>query len=201
MKKIDKQLSPALTLGVIYLSLVLISIFLYILIQTFFSDTSTASNLMNWSATIFATIALLYTFNGWKAQKQREEIALLAQKVFNDLELNSQLYFDISNQIHDANLGLVEIDKTKAIEIHKIFKDRLLSPYNTISRIKSHSKNKNYAEQIELYLKQTSSIYSYISLKSLGLDMGINQLPNIYDYYNTYNLMKDSIFRISIYDY
>lgn len=70
MEKLNKPIEPITTLVIIYLALVTISIALYALIQIYVDDKSTASNLLSWTATLFATIALLYTFNSWREQKE-----------------------------------------------------------------------------------------------------------------------------------
>lgn len=84
------------TLIIIYLALVAVSIALYALIQIFVDDKSTASNLLGWSATLFATIALLYTFNTWREQKGSEALSKLSENLYSDLiDLNKKI-----NQLH-----------------------------------------------------------------------------------------------------
>ena len=65
----DKK-SFAVTLIIIYLALVfLVGTAVYALIVYFCLNDSLATNILIWTATLFATIALLYTFNFWKDQK------------------------------------------------------------------------------------------------------------------------------------
>ncbi|WP_147435270.1 hypothetical protein [Acinetobacter cumulans] len=88
MQKLNKPFEPITTLIIIYFVLLAVSIALYALIQIFFKkDTATASSLLGWSATMFATIALLYTVNIWKDQKQSEVIAYEAKLFFVELNL------------------------------------------------------------------------------------------------------------------
>lgn len=61
----------------------------------FVVDKSTATNLLIWSATIFAPIAVLMTYTSWKEQRKVEEIAKLAGKLFNDLNGVSDFVMDI----------------------------------------------------------------------------------------------------------
>ncbi|WP_227539873.1 MULTISPECIES: hypothetical protein [Acinetobacter] len=82
MEKLNKQIEPITTLVIIYLALVTISIALYALIQIYVDDKSTASNLLSWTATLFATIALLYTFNSWREQKGSDVLSRLAEECF-----------------------------------------------------------------------------------------------------------------------
>lgn len=84
MEKLNKPFEPITTLAIIYLALVILSIALYALIQIYFDDKSTASNLLSWTATIFATIALLYTLNSWRDQKGSEVLSKKYQSVILD---------------------------------------------------------------------------------------------------------------------
>jgi len=58
----------------IYGILCAISIALYELIQIFVEDKSTATNLLIWSATMFAPIAVLMIYTSWEKQKSTELI-------------------------------------------------------------------------------------------------------------------------------
>lgn len=82
MEKLNKPIEPITTLVIIYLALVTISIALYALIQIYVDDKSTASDLLSWTATLFATIALLYTFNSWREQKGSDVLSRLAEECF-----------------------------------------------------------------------------------------------------------------------
>ncbi len=72
MKKTENLVT---TLLVIYGALCAVSIALYALIQMFVEGKPTATNLLIWSATIFAPIAVLMTYTSWKEQRKVEEIA------------------------------------------------------------------------------------------------------------------------------
>ncbi|ESK56733.1 hypothetical protein F990_00805 [Acinetobacter tjernbergiae DSM 14971 = CIP 107465] len=96
MQRMNKSFDFHTTLIIIYLALVAVSIALYALIQIFVDDKSTASNLLGWSATLFATIALLYTFNTWREQKGSEALSKLSENLYSDLiDLNKKI-----NQLH-----------------------------------------------------------------------------------------------------
>lgn len=88
MKKLDKDFDLTTTLIIIYLGLVTISIALYALIQIYVDDEATASSLLGWSATIFGTIALLYTFNSWRDQKGSEVIANECTEINTNLSIS-----------------------------------------------------------------------------------------------------------------
>ena len=91
----NKRFDLATTLIIIYLALLTISIALYALIQIYVEDKGTATNLMIWSATLFPTIALLYTFNTWRKQKGSEVLSKLSEILFFEIKE----FFDISKKI------------------------------------------------------------------------------------------------------
>lgn len=101
----NKSESLVATLLVIYGCLCAISIALYALIQLFVDDKPTATNLLIWSATIFAPIAVLMTYTNWKEQKSSELIANECKdgtkiifescKILNDIKRNLSLKPDI----------------------------------------------------------------------------------------------------------
>lgn len=99
MEKLNKPFEPITTLIIIYLALIAISIALYALIQIYVDEKELASSLLGWTATMFATIALLYTFNSWKHQRKMEELSILAKEIYKDFT------FSYSN-IHQIN-GIV----------------------------------------------------------------------------------------------
>lgn len=101
MQRMNKPFDLHTTLIIIYLALVAVSIALYALIQIFVEDESTASGLLGWSATLFATIALLYTFNTWREQKGSEVLSKLSENLY--LELN-----DLNNKFNKLHRILSE---------------------------------------------------------------------------------------------
>ena len=94
-----KSSNFAITLTIIYLALVAVCIAIYHLIIRFIPThdyQSLAVDLLSWSATLFATIALLYTFNLWKYQKRYE----LAHSISSDIYTKSRNFHDeLSNLI------------------------------------------------------------------------------------------------------
>ncbi|MGQ9372772.1 hypothetical protein ACUM6W_02810 [Acinetobacter tandoii] len=114
----NKNFDLATTLIIIYLALLTISIALYALIQIYVEDKGTATNLMIWSATLFPTIALLYTFNTWRKQKGSEVLSKLSEILFFEIKE----FFDISKKIMEEHrddildkvLNNIEIPKSKS---------------------------------------------------------------------------------------
>ena len=70
-----------ITLTIIYLALVSSCLAIYHLIVKFISDPDQQAmfaNLLAWSSTLFATIALLYTFKEWRTQKASDVIGVVS---------------------------------------------------------------------------------------------------------------------------
>ena len=164
--KNNKNFDLYTTLIIVYLALLTLCIALYALIQIYVEDKGTATNLMIWSATLFPSIALLYTFNSWKHQKGSEVISnesISIVKNLNDLEnINIKLsqsfkqehlfkenlnYFIQQIQLNISKLNLLEtlvIAKNNGIEDLKL--TNLIFDYTISSSrvcIKLHSISEN----------------------------------------------------------
>lgn len=101
-----KNESLMVTLLSIYAILLTISIALYALIKEFEMDVALTTNLLLWSATLFAPIAVLMTYTSWKVQKRNEELSLLAKttlfelkKLTNVIQQNWYLMKDIESGV------------------------------------------------------------------------------------------------------
>ena len=66
----------------IYIVLLGLSYCFYLIVVIVKGNDAVASALLSWSATIFATIALLYTFNSWREQKGSDVLSRLAEECF-----------------------------------------------------------------------------------------------------------------------
>lgn len=81
------------TLIIIYLALVfLVGVAVYALIIHFCLDIALATNILIWSATLFPSIALLYTFSTWRDQKATDTLSTLSKEYYLDL---NQLFKEI----------------------------------------------------------------------------------------------------------
>lgn len=104
MKKLHKPFEPITTLTIIYFALVAVSIALYALIQIFFKlDTATATGLLGWSATMFATIALLYTVNTWREQKNSEVLSTIALSAYEKTDKLLDSYYKLKDVLLEIN--------------------------------------------------------------------------------------------------
>ena len=199
MERLNKPFELHTTLIIIYFSLVTVSIALYAIIQIYVDDKNTASSLLGWSATMFATIALLYTFNSWTDQKRTEEIANLSKTLYKELNDNNEKYKDIGNKIAFINLELID-KKDQFKLLLDVFDSEILCVFNKLLSIKKYCKNDIYNEKISLFLEETQDIHHFLYLKYNEIEIENNSIAEIVDYYRTYIIMKDVIFKISIFD-
>jgi hypothetical protein len=196
-----KKENILVTLLAIYAILLTLCVAIYALMEISGIDKGSASNLMVWSATIFATIALLYTFNEWKNQRKLEEISTIAQALYKDLSKAENEYQNIASYIDTINMELMELNQDRAKELLISFNERIANSYKNIYKIKSYSTNTKHIEKLELYLKETSEIHNYLHKIAYNHDYYIQDISSIQDYYRTYDSMRESIFQISIFDF
>ncbi|MEG0775737.1 hypothetical protein, partial [Clostridium sp.] len=166
MEKLNKPFEPITTLIIIYFALVTVSIALYALIQIFFkSDTATASSLLGWTATMFATIALLYTFNSWREQKGSEVSSNISTKIYISFDKVSTMIQDLDVLIYTLIDELKEEDKS---EIYDIF-DKLVKISDKNSEIVSlidiiidYKSNLTLKNEVEKYEKNIEDLSFFI---------------------------------------
>ncbi|MEG0687005.1 MAG: hypothetical protein RR425_06930 [Erysipelotrichales bacterium] len=104
-------------LTTIYLALVfLVGIAVYAFIKYFCLDITLATNILIWTATIFATIALLYTFNSWRDQKGSEVIANECTEITKNLSIGYSEFKNICDYPYYMNRDDA-IQKLKELKI------------------------------------------------------------------------------------
>jgi len=91
-----KNINYLLNLTFIYLILVLlIGIAIYALIKNFGIEDTLATNILIWSATLFPSIVIIYTFQSWRNQKASEILAteakVLAEMMRDQQDLHRNL--------------------------------------------------------------------------------------------------------------
>lgn len=197
------------TLAIIYLALVSVSLAIYHLIIRFISNNNQQAifvNLLGWSATIFATIALLYTFNSWKYQKRSEEIAKLSRETYVKLKEKDHLFLEIAQHINTLNFFEnynVTLDDAK--KINRYLNVDVNFNYE-ILKIKKHCHIPNAIKNIEKYINEYELIQIYVGQK-IYKELGFQDvtpdpvnLSNIQDFMESYKNLTDSLFEISIFD-
>ncbi|MDC4860760.1 hypothetical protein NQ910_12340 [Acinetobacter baumannii] len=91
----------AVTLTIIYLGLLALCIAFYALIQMYVQDKSTATNLMIWSATLFAPIGAYFVLIQWKEQKKMEELSIIAKSLYKEFNSNFSRIHTINGIVWD----------------------------------------------------------------------------------------------------
>ena len=177
MRKLNKPFEPITTLIIIYFALVAVSIALYALIQIYVSDKDTASSLLGWTATMFATIALLYTFNSWKHQKKMEELSILAKEIYKDFHSNFSRIHKINGIVWD----LLEKDEDQ-IRFIKGYTEQEL---NELFKIQSEDKLYEFSQIIDDE-KLSNDIVDFIG-RTGGLMMTLMIYKN--DLYSKYSIL------------
>lgn len=160
----------------IYGILCAISIALYALIQMFVCDKPTATNLLIWSGTMFAPIAVLMTYTNWREQKGSELIAAQAKDLIIYLkeyksQTNKLLALVLNNYLNDLDNEVIKKflgPKIEPCEIRRIWGS--LSPLrqninDALSFINFNQNNQKIGKLIDEYLELTSKIESHIYMK------------------------------------
>ncbi len=93
MKKNESLMATLLS---IYAILLTISIAIYALIQELKLNIALTTNLLIWSATLFAPIAVLMTYTSWREQKHSELLSNIAKDEF-------LLYTELHKLINDLD--------------------------------------------------------------------------------------------------
>jgi len=175
------------TLTIIYLALLTVCVAIYAILQLYVKeiDRETATNLMIWSATLFPSIALLYTFNSWRDQKGSEVLSALSKEYYLEL-------YNLDKKIDDLTYELIEFFPIKKADIATLKKiDRLkqsIKEFKSNLDIISKRKNdKNLKNQIDKIVELFTNIHlSYINNKKLISDIDIyKELSNSIIEYET----------------
>lgn len=162
------------TLTIIYLALLTVCIAIYAILQLYAKeiDRGTATNLMIWSATLFPSIALLYTFNSWRIQKGSDVLSKLSEKSFYKLidieELHTLFYDEYSYKINleRFNSRIFDIEKVYINEISKVDKsiDELLKTLVLIQEETHNFKINQYIQEVQSINYQIKILINKLSL-------------------------------------
>lgn len=146
------------TLIIIYLALVAVSLAIYSLINQYVSNQnqSIIVGLLGWSATLFATIALLYTFNSWREQKSLEVIAIEAKSIINELNKSSKLSEDLFYSFMQNNLDLYDSNKSN---LYNIVNNGIKFQLDTINHLIYINNNGKLDEKLNEVIFQHNQSY------------------------------------------
>lgn len=157
------------TLTIIYLALVAICVAIYHLLINFIPNhdyQSLAVDLLSWSATLFATIALLYTFNSWKEQKRYE----LAHSISSDIYTKSQNFRSLFANViiaihymHETKKINEIVKKVESLTTH--YCDDLSESYTKLNYIINDG---NLTDKFMKLLKSVDEILDLINLAKMA---------------------------------
>lgn len=148
MKKVD-----LIQLVGIYIILTALSYAFYIVLVAVCANDAVASALLSWTATMFATISLLYTFNSWREQKGSEVLSSLCKESYIKLNnLNKKIIDDYVYLLHfpldnrkDKHLEDRTLWNTVDAVVHDIinikYELELISEYNKTNELNNEIKN------------------------------------------------------------
>ena len=107
----------------IYIILTGLSYAFYVVIVAAKANDSVASSLLSWSATMFATVALLYTYANWREQESIKLLSVLSHQCMDKIDIlirtNDKLGSNIINILND--------NKIDSYELYEDFKIQCLS--------------------------------------------------------------------------
>lgn len=164
-----KSSNFAITLIIIYLALVAVCVAIYHLLIRFISNhnyQSLAVDLLSWSATLFATIALLYTFISWKEQKRYE----LAHTISADMYTKSQNFRSHFMSVIIAICSMYETKETSELlenveALTYSYYDDLTESYIRLNYI---IHDKSLTDKLTKLLKSVDEILDLINLGKMA---------------------------------
>ncbi|WP_336950831.1 hypothetical protein [Acinetobacter sp. AS167] len=139
----------------IYGYLILVDVVLYAIIFFFKLDITLTTNLLIWSATLFAPLALLLTYNGWRSQKASDVIAAESKVFYNYLHDN---HHNIKAIID--SWGKVEAKNDYHVEKIKIRYAENLQYLNLYYGLLQHISDDESIYKIEVYINDLELIFN-----------------------------------------
>jgi len=155
----------------IYIILLGLSYAFYIVLVAVKANDSIASSLLSWTATMFATIALLYTFNSWRDQKGSEVLSKIAEDIFIKLnesrKIHDLIYRKHADNVLDITLNKTDIKRDISLEV----------------------KVKELDENMQLILEKVYLIYKESKNQKL-----IDKFNETYSSYIKYKILVDNFY-------
>jgi hypothetical protein len=193
-----KSESLVATLLAIYGVLLTLCIAMYAIFKLLQVDIALATNLLLWSAAIFAPIAVLMTYTNWREQRAIERLAEIARKIYDDLVVEDKLIAEIvSCQNPRARHELLDTDIAK--QLLKKSSGILGRHSRDLNNIKANCNNNDFSKVIERYLMTSDDIFFYLARSALGCEFVGEQGVDCLKYYEIYEEMKQVLFEISLY--
>lgn len=173
----NKQFSNLLvTLTIVYLALVfLIGVAVYAVVKYFCLDITLSTNILIWTATLFAPVVILATFNSWKEQKNNEIVsqeAIKIAKTMNSLlPLHRKLFWykPFKHQSYDDHMQEFNLIHDQLYNDLIFLKDAIENLYDVEDFIKFDEAQKKYIKTMytliqKIYSNKFSDEFNNVSL-------------------------------------
>lgn len=188
------------TLTIIYLALLALCIAFYAIIQMYVTDKSTATNLMIWSATLFAPIGAYFVLLQWKEQKRIEELSILAKNIYKRFNSNFSNIHRISNLVSD----LLERDEhtieyVKNLEEEELERFFKIEAEDDLIEFMDIINNSELAEDIYTFIASTGGLMMILKIykKDIYSKYSLLTLENNKDILDRFKKIKNDLKSIS----
>lgn len=165
LKNSNNYIANLITL---YLALVLLlCVALYAIIKHFNIDVGLSTNLLIWSATLFPSLVIVYTFQSWRAQKASEVLAneakLIADRLNNQVEdIRFIIFTNFRSPIYIEKILQVQSDYD-FLSVKLIFLDHLISEaYDPKSAQLFHEVKNQYIDSLVRFTISHHANYSLV---------------------------------------
>lgn len=194
------------TLIVTYLALVfLIGVAVYSIVRIYCLDITLTTNILIWTATLFAPIVILATYNSWKEQKGNEIVSQEAIKIAKNLnsllDLHRKLFwftpFKNPNYIH----SLIKFEETYEQMFNDLtfLKDAIENIYEIDEFTEFEKAQDKYLKSMYILKEKIISANTIDEYKTIALvgNMDFDEILEEYsqNHYNIYQFLL----RISMY--
>lgn len=185
----NKSENLVATLFAVYAIILVLCIAIYAIFKLLKVDITLATNLLLWSAAIFAPVAVLMTYNSWREQKGSEVVAILAKDITTDIlelrALNNEIFSGVCvsnisfeksqknvNEFHDLRIQI----KKSIILLNEYLKNENLYKITKIFNQQAQERNVEYWD----ILHKNSNKYARETVKKsqIGFDPILEQLIN-----------------------
>ena len=173
----DKSENLVARLLAVYAIILTLCIAIYAIFQLLEVDLTLATNLLLWSASILAPIAVLMTYTSWRKQKGSEVIAEQAKQLaILTIEIEG-----INNKIL-TGFWVKNIDFKKAKNLVDEFYSLRINMLSSFKFLKEATKDQELEKKIQLFEQKTLGFYSHYS--------GLLKPENITNIYSHIPMLK-----------
>lgn len=153
----------------IYIILIGLSYAFYIVLVAVKANDSVASSLLSWSATMFATIALLYTYTNWREQESTKLLSALSNQCMDKIDVLVRT----NDQLGSNIISILNGEKINSYDLYEDFKVQCSELHNLLLKIDSGLDSNHNMELDSLIMEYINKIEN---IKSI-----VNNTLNLFD--------------------